>query len=1168
MKIFQKILILLLVFSMAFAVTDNREFRATWSITWHQFAAGLTVNQLQARTRNILDKHVEAGMNAVIWQVRQAGTAYYPSAYEPWGSYLGHTDPGYDPLAYAIEEAHKRGLELHAWFNTFATASTVAGTPAAEHPDWVCRDGYGNVMTANRCLSPGLKAVRDYTIAMIMEIVENYDVDGIHLDYVRWNEYSSTSTSVAFAEIAEEELLLDGMLPPGMEAYLEQQFNEKKWLYTYPFESDRSETGNQGALFAPAAPLSDSRYLYDIEHPLSGGIPDSTDLYPDATPGVKFASWGDWRRGATNVFVEALHDTIQKTKPWVKVSPAALGRHRAASWNGYFTVFQDAARWLNEGWIDIIMAMSYHWLTGSAMYNQLMTDWGPYLGPAISEGRPYSVGPASYLINGWDPHRSIVMRSREISWVKGFQFFSYGNWSSSSYPEESSNSIFAFKTKHPSYAFLDNTVPAEPSVSLTKNSDLSYTVTVTPDPGVSEKQWFAIYQSKDATIDVNSDEILELVYADSAFSYTVTYDGLQKNNDKYYYAATMCSRYWVESLPSNVVVTDVLPAVVPTVVQHVPADGAINVPNNQIVHIEFNKSMDPESISEHLSVSPDVTNLSLSWENPNWVKNDHLILYVSASWDFDTQYTLTLAGATSDQIGMQIDGDGDGTGGDAYSFSFTVSGADETPPEVTHTIPADEDMFIDVDAPVSLAFNELLNISSLEDKFTFRFNGSVVSPVYRAFNDAENKTHVNIKAGTYLGSNAHVTLEVAPGISDTTGNAMDGFSLSFTTDSTYYVEQTIIDNFTGTYAWERPGFSGSTTGIVDEESSTTLQTVNYVAGLGDNRAMRIIVKPSSETWFARIYSAAHRNAATGLDTNKVMQAYVFGDGSGYEFRISVAEAGAPAGNSFEVSQWYPVDWVGWKLVEWDMKDPAQLGEWGGMTNGKLDGTKYTLESIQLRPGSENPLQTVTFYIDQIRMADKQEGLPEPNNPPVIQAIPDTTVMSDVEINIYASYSDPDPGDKLTLRAFPDTSAVVATVFTSQPGRIRLRSVPGYMGVSRIMVTVTDNGIGELSDTTYFNLTVTHNTSVAGIPEAFKVYPNYPNPFNPATTLRFDLPASEHIRIEIFNTKGQRVAVLADRHFEAGSHRLSFDGNAFVSGVYFYKISAGSLFHVERMTLIK
>ena len=63
-------------------------------------------------------------MNAVIWQVRQSGTAYYNSSYEPWGRYAGYQDPGYDPLAYAIEEAHKRGLELHAWFNTFQISDT------------------------------------------------------------------------------------------------------------------------------------------------------------------------------------------------------------------------------------------------------------------------------------------------------------------------------------------------------------------------------------------------------------------------------------------------------------------------------------------------------------------------------------------------------------------------------------------------------------------------------------------------------------------------------------------------------------------------------------------------------------------------------------------------------------------------------------------------------------------------------------------------------------------------------------------------------------------------------------------------------------------------------------------------------------------------------------
>jgi len=96
--------------------TKNREFRSTWVITWEYATTSGSVEEKKARIRTILDNHVAANMTSVIWQVRQAGTVYYPSSYEPWGSYFGNTNPGFDPLAYAIEESHKRGLDLHAWF--------------------------------------------------------------------------------------------------------------------------------------------------------------------------------------------------------------------------------------------------------------------------------------------------------------------------------------------------------------------------------------------------------------------------------------------------------------------------------------------------------------------------------------------------------------------------------------------------------------------------------------------------------------------------------------------------------------------------------------------------------------------------------------------------------------------------------------------------------------------------------------------------------------------------------------------------------------------------------------------------------------------------------------------------------------------------------------------
>ncbi|HJM96397.1 MAG TPA: family 10 glycosylhydrolase, partial [Candidatus Marinimicrobia bacterium] len=176
----------------ALNIDSNSEFRSTWVITWNHIDRDAPAHINQANVREIMENHTQANMNAVIFQVRQGGTAYYESSYEPWGYYSGYSYPGYDPLEYAIEQAHERGLELHAWFNVFQTSSTHPGSPAAENPEWVCRDQNGFTMDSYQSLSPGLSEVRDYTINVAMEIVNNYDIDGLHLDYVRWNEHTNS----------------------------------------------------------------------------------------------------------------------------------------------------------------------------------------------------------------------------------------------------------------------------------------------------------------------------------------------------------------------------------------------------------------------------------------------------------------------------------------------------------------------------------------------------------------------------------------------------------------------------------------------------------------------------------------------------------------------------------------------------------------------------------------------------------------------------------------------------------------------------------------------------------------------------------------------------------------------------------------------------------------
>lgn len=133
----------------------------------------------------------EANLNALFIQVRKVGDAYYNSCYEPRASNItGASD--YDPLAYIIEKAHAAGIEVHAWINTFRVWKSD-GVPTDPnhivllHPDWLTRTACGDRRADEGLyLDPGVPEVQDYTFNVFMDVVKNYDVDGIHFDYVRY----------------------------------------------------------------------------------------------------------------------------------------------------------------------------------------------------------------------------------------------------------------------------------------------------------------------------------------------------------------------------------------------------------------------------------------------------------------------------------------------------------------------------------------------------------------------------------------------------------------------------------------------------------------------------------------------------------------------------------------------------------------------------------------------------------------------------------------------------------------------------------------------------------------------------------------------------------------------------------------------------------------------
>ena len=145
----------------------------------------LSADQQRAELTDLFDRASAAGLNAVILQVRPAADAVYASTIEPWGAMLtGHQggDPGYDPLAFAITQAHARGLQLHAWINPFRAGNASDSLALASSHVFRTHRELARVYGSQLWLDPGEPAAQDYVIGVISDIVRRYDVDALHAD--------------------------------------------------------------------------------------------------------------------------------------------------------------------------------------------------------------------------------------------------------------------------------------------------------------------------------------------------------------------------------------------------------------------------------------------------------------------------------------------------------------------------------------------------------------------------------------------------------------------------------------------------------------------------------------------------------------------------------------------------------------------------------------------------------------------------------------------------------------------------------------------------------------------------------------------------------------------------------------------------------------------------
>lgn len=207
----------------------RQEFRAVWIASVHNIdwpsKAGQSASAQQSQLISILNTCAKLKMNAIFLQVRPNSDALYRSSHEPWSQWLSGAgvNPGYDPLAFAVSQAHLRGIEVHAWINPFRAKANVSHAVGRGHisltnPELMKKAG------STLIADPGLAGSRKQVLKVVRDIVSRYDIDGIHLDDYFYPYPPAT--------------LRDGKSPAQRRAYIDNFVEElydnvksqKKWV--------------------------------------------------------------------------------------------------------------------------------------------------------------------------------------------------------------------------------------------------------------------------------------------------------------------------------------------------------------------------------------------------------------------------------------------------------------------------------------------------------------------------------------------------------------------------------------------------------------------------------------------------------------------------------------------------------------------------------------------------------------------------------------------------------------------------------------------------------------------------------------------------------------------------------------------------------------------------
>jgi uncharacterized lipoprotein YddW (UPF0748 family) len=481
----------------------KHEFRAAWVATAWALdfpQSNSSSSAMQTEISEALDALQEAEFNAVIFQVRPGCDAFYNSAYEPWSHHLTGTSgqapaPYFDPLQTWIDEAHKRNMELHAWFNPYrvSTASNLNSLHSShvyhQHPEWLLsvgamagieqEDPFSDPMSGLRdlretiILDPGKAVVREYVINVFMDVVNNYDVDGIHMDD-----------------------------------------------YFYPYGG---MSGEDSPTFA-AEPRG-------------------------------FTNISAWRRDNVNLLVEGLYDSIQAVKPWVKsgVSPFGIWKNGVPAGivgtSSYHDLYCDPVAWLEGEYVDYVTPQLYWAHGGGQDYSILMPWWAQTIS---NNNRHLYVGHAPYRLTDWHdwPANELPRQVRLNRATAGCQGSVYFRLSSGvlnnpkGFLDSLRNDLYQYPAIAPAMFWKDDVPPNPPaSVSFGVDGQSNQLMWSLPEsaPDGDLPNRMVIYRSESYPVDPMEPANIYAIVSSDSTSFTC------EVGENYFYAMSALDRLHNES---------------------------------------------------------------------------------------------------------------------------------------------------------------------------------------------------------------------------------------------------------------------------------------------------------------------------------------------------------------------------------------------------------------------------------------------------------------------------------------------------------------------------------------------------------------------------------------------------------------------------------------------